>query len=601
MVTPAAPLGQRHHDDVSRDEWRPGRQDDASAASSSVARRTIVPVIALTLVAHVLLLLHLNINWDEFFFLSFVYDYARGTLDAPLQTFHVHLFGWLPGTGGQEVDQIIVGRAALLLLLLGTCACVYRLARRLTSVDASLFAVMCCAGYSNILYHGSSFRTDGLSVFLLMFSLVLVQSRVLRLPALAAGAVLVAVALLITVKSAFFLPTIGVLLVTSRARGWYSFRTLGEAVLFATVLLAATLGLYLWHKGAIAGATASGAVAEYLESSAAKVITRDVLFPRWAHLQESVRGNLVQWGFLIYAVASLGRKLLTRQQVVEACSMLALVFPLLSLVFYRNAFPYFYVFLMPPALVLCAVTFDELRAETKAVGASGRHITVLATLVIGAAVVDYTLSRPSGGTAAQRDVIAAVHDIFPEPVPYVDRNGMIASFPKVGFFMSSWGMESYRTAGRPVFADLLRTHRPGFLIANSHELSAAFGNTPFRGGLLDEDAVALRDAFVPYWGPIYVAGKKMRLTATVDAATEVLSGGSYGLESEWPVAISGSLYAPGAEVILETGTVIFRSAVSQDIVLRTTAAGGVPLRPAPTASLYTAFPPNAPRVRYVGW
>jgi hypothetical protein len=600
MVTLAAPLGEWAARDVSRDEWRRDHQDDASA-SPSVARRTIVLVIGLTLFAHVFLLLRLNVNWDEFFFLSFVYDYARGTLDAPLQSFHVHLFAWLPGIGGQEVDQIIVGRAALFLLLLGTCACVYLLARRVTSVDASLFAVVCCAGYSNILYHGSSFRTDGLSVFLLMSSLVLVQSRIFRLPALAAGAVLVAVVLLITLKSAFFLPTVGVLLVTSRGRGWYSLATLRDAVLFATVFLTATLALYLWHDSAIAASTPNEAVAKYLELSATKVIKRDVLFPGRINLQETVRGNLVQWGLLVYAVASLGRKLLRRQQVVEACSLLALVFPLLSLIFYRNAFPYFYVFLMPPALVLCAVTFDELTARTKAADSYGPHITILATLAIGVAVVAYTLLRPSGGSAAQRDVIAAVHDIFPQPVSYVDRNSMIASFPKVGFFMSSWGLESYRAAGRPVFAELLRMHRPRFLIANSPALSAPFGRTPLPGSLFDEDVAVLRDNFVPYWGPIYVAGKKMRLTAAVEASTHVLSGGSYRLESERPVVIGGSLYLPGAEVVLEAGTVIFRSATSQDIMLRTSAARGVPLRPPPTAPLYTGFPANGPRIVDVGW
>ena len=78
----AAPLGEWAARDVSRDEWRRDHQDAASA-SPSVARRTIVSVIGLTLFAHVFLLLRLNVNWDEFFFLSFVYDYARGTLDAP--------------------------------------------------------------------------------------------------------------------------------------------------------------------------------------------------------------------------------------------------------------------------------------------------------------------------------------------------------------------------------------------------------------------------------------------------------------------------------------------------------------------------------------
>lgn len=561
-----------------------------ASAAPPIERPLLVVALGLTLVAHVHFVVSQNVNWDEFWFLSFIHDHSRGTLATPLQTFHVHLFGWLTKIDGQEVDQIIVARATFLLLLLGTCACVYRLARRVASVNGSLFAVLCCAAYSNILYHGASFRTDGLSVFLLMAALVLVQSTSRRFLALSGGAVLVALALLITVKSVFFLPTVALLLVTSRPRG--SARTRGEVLLFLSVLVGTTLALYFWHSGAIVASTGRDPVA-YLQSSATRVIRRDVLFPGLPYFVGSVLGNLVQWALLVYAVAALGRRLLLRQQVLEACSLLALALPLLSLLFYRNAFPYFYVFLMPPALVLCGLAFDELTPASRPGSRRTIPLTAFATLAIAGAVIGYVTTRLSDRTVAQREVIRAVHDVFPQPVPYIDRNGMISSFPKVGFFMSTWGLENYRSDGRPVFADVLRTHRPKFLIVNSPALSSVFANDRSREEeehlLLEEDAAVLLDNFVPYWGPVYVAGKQIRLERGGQASWEVLSGGSYQLLSKAPVTINHSLYAPGSTVVLEMGTVSLRSHVTQDVVLRAGDVRGVPSYPPPDGPLYTGF------------
>ena len=191
---------------------------------------------------------------------------------------------------------------------------------------------------------------------------------------------------------------------------------------------------------------------------------------------------------------------------------------------------------------------------------------------------------------AQREVIRAVHEIFPEPVPYIDRNGMIASFPKVGFFMSTWGIQSYRTSGQPVFADVLREHGPRFLLANSPFLSLAMANADAGGQLLlDEDVVVLRGHFVPYWGPVYVAGTAMHLEAGIDTVWEVLVKGPYQLLSASPVTIGSSLQAAGSTVQLGQGSVTLRSDVAQNVVLRTSDARGIPTYPPPSGSLYTGF------------
>jgi hypothetical protein len=569
----------------------------AQAARPAVRRSLIVGVIALAAVAHVQVLLRRNINWDEFWFLSFVHDYVRGTLATPLQSFHVHVFGWLPAVGGDEVAQILTGRAALLILLAGTCACVYRLARRAASVEASWFAVLCVAGYTNIVSHGTSFRTDGLTVFLLMAAIVLAQNRTRRPAALAASAVLAALALLVTLKSVLFLPTIGVALIT--ASGSESrLRAAKDALLFAIVLAAAALGLYVWHASTLAGTGALGPVDTFLRTSADKAVRRDVFFPGFYAFRETVRGNLIQWGLLLYAITVLARRLPARQQVGETLAALALLLPLISLAFYRNTFPYFFVFLMPPALVLCAVTFDEL-AGRRAGPLRDGHLTVLATLAIAIAVAWSGLRPAPDGTRPQREVVRAVHEIFPDPVPYIDRSGMIASFPKVGFFMSTWGLDNYRAAGVPVFADLLRTRRPRLLIDNGPALNAAFGGrgTPL---LFDEDAAALKRSFVRYWGPLYVAGTGMRLEPDVEARWDVLIAGSYRLKGDGPVIIGGVEYSPGAAVDVREGPVALRSAQVQDILLFTTEAREPPAYLPPKEPIFSGFGVSAPIIRFPG-
>ncbi|MDP3717999.1 MAG: glycosyltransferase family 39 protein [Acidobacteriota bacterium] len=556
-------------------------------------RALIVATLGLVLGAHAYLLPHQNVNWDEFWFLSFVHDHARGTLSATRQSFHVHLFGWLTGIAAHEVDQVVAARAAYLILLVGTCTCVYTLGRRVASVNGALFAVLCYAGYSNVLAHGTSFRTDGLSVFLLMTALVLVQSEARRMMAAGAAAVLVGVALLVTIKSALFLPVFALVLLTHHSRDWRGADARREAALFVGATVATAVGLYLWHQSGVVNASVSAAVTS-LQSTAGRAIRPDVLFPRYWEFRETVIANLVQWTALTSAVVLLAVRILTRRQVPESMALLVLVVPLLSVVVYRNAFPYFYVVVMAPALVLCAWTFDQLARSRWMSGYRSVAVTIAATLALAVSVRSFVATAPRDDTAAQRAVVGAVHEIFPEPVPYIDRNGMIASFPRVGFFMSSWGIERYREEGRPVFASLLRARGPKFLLVNVPALSAALADPSLVGRgrtdvLLGEDAAVLRAHFVPYWGPIHVAGTAMHLQPGSEVTWEVLIAGLYQLHSRAPVAVGNALHQPGATVELGAGVVSFRSEVAQDVMLRTSSARGVPPYPPPTGRLYRGF------------
>jgi hypothetical protein len=55
----------------------------------------LIGVAAGALLAQGLIACFHKINWDEFYFLARILEFRRGELSNPMQTFHVHLFGWL--------------------------------------------------------------------------------------------------------------------------------------------------------------------------------------------------------------------------------------------------------------------------------------------------------------------------------------------------------------------------------------------------------------------------------------------------------------------------------------------------------------------------
>jgi hypothetical protein len=552
-----------------------------------IERVILMAALGLAACGHAYAVVHRNVNWDEFYFLSFVFDHARGTLATPIQTFHVHIFGWLTSIPGQEVEQIVAARSVYFLLLAATCTCIYRIARRTTSVDGALFAVLCYAAYSNVLAHATSFRADGLSVFLLMTALLFAQRMTHRALALTASAVLVAFALLVTIKSVLFLPVFGLTLLAQPSRDRQQVSALPAVLIFAAILLGATVTLYIWHSRDVVGSTVPNAVTRL--QSTASVAFQQIPIRRLREFLTTVKSNPVQWACLAFAIFLLCRRMLTRQRGLEAVSLIGLVIPLVSLLFYRNSFPYFYVFILPPALVLCGMAFDQLSLDRGVRTRRGLLVSLLVTIAILAFATSHVVPHLQDGTAAQRTVIRAIHEIFPQPVPYIDRNGMIASFPKVGFFMSTWGMQRYRERQGPIFVDLLRTRRPHFVIANSPALEAALERKSAGGPLHPDDVAALRTHFVPYWGPVYVAGTQIHLEPATDAVWEVLIAGSYRLQSESSVAIGQVLYPPGSTVTLDSGLVSFRSDVAQDVALIIVSARSVPRYPPPTGPLYVGL------------
>jgi 4-amino-4-deoxy-L-arabinose transferase-like glycosyltransferase len=256
-------------------------------------------------VLHAFLVPIAGIRWDEFRFLEDVHSFRRGTLSSVFQTFHVHLFRWLPAVGGNEVDQVIAARSAYYVLLLGSCGLVYLIGKRFLSSAASLFVVLCYLTFNEVVVHATTFRFDGLSVFLLLAATatLLYGERSDNSVVLAGG--LTAIALLITAKSIFYLPTLCIIALLRRASVPWAARARDLALFGGSALALFVLALALHRHALAAGSLAASTGA--LQHAGDRVLALDVLFPARPYIVQAVIFNPVVWFFLLVGAVSLLR------------------------------------------------------------------------------------------------------------------------------------------------------------------------------------------------------------------------------------------------------------------------------------------------------
>ncbi|HUT49111.1 MAG TPA: glycosyltransferase family 39 protein [Alphaproteobacteria bacterium] len=512
-----------------------------------------------------------NINWDEFFFLSMVHSALRGDLAIALQTVHVHAFYWLPQVSVSEVDQVVAARGVMFALQVGTCGFIYLVGRRLFGPAAAVFGGLAYLTLSYTVDHGTSFRADPIAAFLLMAALwMIVRDRSGMAEVVAAG-LLTAVAGLVTIKSIFYVPTL-VLAVLCLTQAQRAQRRVVELIVLGLTALAAFGLFYIAHGASLDGAKNIHA-ANLVAVSSAKMIQLDNLFPRSPYLLNSMFGDPAVWILLLGGFAAAVATAASGARRQRGFGLVGLGLPLLTFIFYRNAFPYFYVFVLAAPAVLAAGMFDRF-ARSHGQNRKFHWVVAMTMVVLAMNPIGRYLRNDVDRTAAQRQHIDVVHRMFPRPVAYIDRSSMVASFPKVGFFMSTWGMESYLAAGRPIMRGLLTRHHPVFVLANIDSLRLDAPRVQVAGTkryrLLPADHAVLRENFVHHWGAIWVAGK--HLTASVLGQVyqfEILIPGSYTVESAVPVMIDGVARRPGAKVMLDAGrhTLVSQTAPAR-IVLR---------------------------------
>jgi hypothetical protein len=529
----------------------------------------------------------LNVNWDEFYFLTHVHALLRGDLQIPFQTTYTQAFRWLPWVG-DEMAQIHAARLCMFVLLALSVWQIARLASRWTSPGAALAGALAFLCLLPIQVHGASFRADSMLLPILLGVLLLVtRPHASRRVDLWIG-VLCGLGMAVSVKLALFAPLFLACLLLAG----------GSHVPWATQWRA------IWPRALVIGAVTLGVAAILVglhhltlkapdlvsaSSFADRSLGKAILETRFLPGEFYLRFLLMKDRF-VWIVMGIGFVLAVVRRRWLLASMVLAVSPLL---FYRNAFPYFYVEMLAPVALYAALVVDELRALARR-GASGTSrewvpaACGLLLLVHGSSRLPLMSTDEQLG---QRRVLDAVHRIFPQPVTYFDHAGMVASFHKVNFFMSTWGMDEYLRRGAPFVAPALRAYRPALMLVNRDYLDVT---SPHSQALIPEDREALQRFYLPYWGPIHVAGASVALAPGAAQTVALPFPGKYRVESAEPVLIDGVLRGPGDVIDVVGGNALLArqataSADSLEVRLLTAQAGMPPAETAEISYIFTGL------------
>jgi len=274
---------------------------------------------------------------------------------------------------------------------------------------------------------------------------------------------------------------------------------------------------------------------------------------------------MAYWLALAYGLKVVTQAIIGKQEISRnsAIILAAMILPLCSVLFYRNAFPYFYSFILAPASILCGVAWDALSWKDKkskeAIGvASFILFYMLASILYNGLVIPQRKSLDR-----QYQLLEVVHKAFPSPTPYFDRCSMVSSYSQVGFLMSTWGIESYTHRKKPILKQTIQNNNPPFFIANvgSLDIEKQTSLQSYKQyELLETDLHALTDNYIHHWGELYVAGKHFNLSeAKPEASFFIQIQGVYTLESSSTALMNGRRLNPGESIYLAQGSHVIQA------------------------------------------
>lgn len=498
----------------------------------------VASATAVVVLLQAVLLTQKGINWDEFFHLTEVFRFREGTLPHPLQTFWVRPLSWVVGSEGNSVDHILTIRAIMLAALLATAAGIYAIARRFAAPAAALLCALAYLTAGYVFTQGFAYRADPLAAACLVWVMWIAGAERLSWSKIALGAGLTALAGLFTIKSAFWVLPIGgyalyALWALPRDRQIARIARLavlasGGAALFALALALHGAGL----PSDTAEASAKGL------GSAGSVVFSEGLFPQGRYLIAQIGMGAPFALLAALAIPAWRRGDATPRSLVLLAGLYGM---LLSLAVYRNAYPYFYVFLLPPVAVALAPLMQSVVARKAA--------PIYALLFVANAAILFAMD-PAEPLPNQRIVQEGVREVLPEPVTYIDFSGHVSDYPRaVDFMTSGWGLKKYRERGVAEISEKARREPIPLLIDNHWVLTAAITGQSAPEELLPEDARFIRENYIPHWGPMFVAGKRIDPGQT---AIRIEIPGTYTVEDA-ELAMDGTTLDQGGTITLKRG------------------------------------------------
>lgn len=509
-------------------------------------------LVAAILLLQLELVFNRPINWDEIYHLTQAHAFAQGRLTETLQVLYARAFFWVPMLPIDAIDQIRVVRLFMLVCELFTVFAIYSMARYFTAFLPAVFAALAYLTAGYVFQHGFSYRADPMAAAMLMGALWILLVSKLDMKAIIAAGLLIGLAVLTTIKVVFYAPAFAGI-------AWLRWReaVLPRQMLIRLFALAATS--VIWTAvfiGLTILSVPDGGVgsAESTVSSSATMVFHEGLFPRWPYILGLIATAPVMALLVLSAPFEIARARLPSTRWIALSGMLL---PLASIILYRNSFPYFYVFILPPVMVVAAFAARALLTKV-------RPGFLAIALLANAAIISFATPREVLPT--QRQVIAAAHEIFPQPVAYFDFPGMIVDYPKANFFMTTWGMKKYWQGMFPTFREVMSRETVPLLVLNQETFERNQMGPEPAWELLPEDAMALREGFIPHWGPLWVAG---RTFAAGEQTTEfeIFAPGTYTLEGA-SARIDAQVYSPRQTIVLERGSHDFERIGNGEVTLR---------------------------------
>ena len=489
------------------------------------------------LTAQLYLVFFKSFNWDEFLHYDQLYQLRAGTLSHPFQTVYLRFLWWAPDESADLLVQMKAARLFIWSMHLITLLMIYGVARRFTSAWNAFFASFAylTAGYA--FTQAFSIRGDPLVTATLMTALfLLVKSGLGFTRAIAIGA-LIGLSGMITFKAAFYAPCFAGL-------AWLKFREtpekpqlLGKLAVLAIAALLSFVAVYLYHTANIAEEPNGLAGASFV-SFYSRWLRIDLPFVHY--IGEAVL--LAPLFFLLVLIAPFAwRK--AGLKVDAQVALAGFILPLASLIFYRNTFPYFFVFILAPAAVAVGPVLGLMR---------DRYGSTFVSVVLAAPALALAMLEPRHVIDRQRALINYVHQEFPEPTGYLDYSGMIADYPRILKHLTSGnGIRLYHERGDAIVGREIDRGNVPFIIANQRAISEALEGRPIPNTFLPADLAAMKDNYVRQWGVLWREGKT--IPAGKNAFEFHLRRGGVFVLAGGPLTIDGTTVAHGTSIKLDEG------------------------------------------------
>ncbi len=225
----------------------------------------------------------------------------------------------------------------------------------------------------------------------------------------------------------------------------------------------------------------------------------------------------------------------------EKIALAGLFLPVLTPLFYVNTAPYFFVFLLPPLLI---ASVDGLSYAATRFGPA-RMALVLALFPLLTIATEEPSALPS-----QRQLRAAAEETFGDDIAYIDFPGVLGTSGKANAFMSPLVVQNRQREGELLIRPVLEA-TPVPLVINNHFILESALETDEDEYLMPPDLAALRDNYVPFWGPFWLAGQEVP-TGSGEFRFETLVPGPYTVQGA-ALVVDGRPVEPGEVVQITRG------------------------------------------------